>query len=665
MPKTSLEFLATGFCMLQNVYFVNGSFFLVEPENASDPALDVGNWIKERPGAAARDFGVSVVPGWEAVCNASQPFDSLRHIESAIMITDFIPQFEPHLYHMLENMLGVFSTLDHFLQSDVERGNWPEFLVLPQNNQQEFGSATVSLIRALFPRTRIMDQARFRMLTKRGVGLHLKKVVASDRSGADHGGINQMLAGISSHLPGHTWKMSRQVCLSCRAVHPAVSRFSSGYEAVTSSGSEAVLGALQVLPVVTFVDRQSSGNRRLDHTLSRKLFYLLSTRAPWLHFQWIRFETLSFCEQVQVAHSSSVLFGVHGNGLSHVLWMSRPGALIEIFPGSNQRMLAFQQFAEAVELLYFGLDSGTGEVYREGSCQGKWEGGTLLPGCAINGTDLNTIVKNMDVDQVVCLVCQALVEAGLATGLPPCAFCGPFYRDGQELGSGIPSCASAQREILSRSAPSVEDFERCYHKGANYTCEDLRPRHVLYEPDQLAPSDECLGGGLSWGTCRNGEFLCREGSQDSKYRKFLRQHGVLTAHAAAGISRGKVGKEERGEHRLCIVLPFRDGCSEYSLNATGPRTAHLRRFLSHMRGFFHGRDFDFILVHQTARGLFNRALLFNIGANVAESRGCDFVALHDIDRLPLNPDNSFAWPSRPIHLCTNTSDYTWAVNPEP
>jgi hypothetical protein len=509
---TSQALLATGFVFFNNLYFLNGSFLLVEEDNATQPTINVENWIKYRPEGVARYFGVSAVKDFP--CNVSNSTVAMRHIDSAIMITDFLPQYEPHLYHMIENMLGVWATLDHFLGAGLERGTWPDFLVLPQNNQHEFGDATVALIRAMFPRIQIMDQDRFSSLTTHGAGLHFRQVVASDRSGVDHGGINQMIAGISSVLPKHTWKLSKRVCTSCRAVHPAA----------------------RTLPVVTFVDRRMSENRRLDHQKSRDLFSFfqenniyrpadlnIGTRAPWCHLQWIRFETLSFCQQVQVAHSSSVLFGVHGNGLSHVLWMSRPGALIEIFPGSYQRMLAFQQFAEAVQLLYFGLDSGTGQVCREGSCNGTLEGGTLVAGCEINKEEMNTIIFKIDVEQVVCLVCQAVVEAGLATqGLPPCTFCQmnllrqvrrlQRQRPSRDEQLEIPSCVSAQSE-RSRSASSMDNFTKCYHKGMNYTCEDLRPRHVLREPNTLAPSDECLGGGLGWGTCQNGEFLCREGSQ--------------------------------------------------------------------------------------------------------------------------------------------------------
>jgi len=194
MPTTSQDMLASGFIYFKNLYFLNNTFFLVEQASATERTLHAEHWIKDWPGTARRNFGVSVVQGWEAVCNVTKSTDSVRHIERAIMITDFLPKYEPHLYHMLENMLGAWATLDHFLPADVERHTWPEFLILPQNNQQEFGigGATISLIHAIFPRIRIMDEDRFTKISSVGSGVQLREVVASDRSGCDHGGVNQV-----------------------------------------------------------------------------------------------------------------------------------------------------------------------------------------------------------------------------------------------------------------------------------------------------------------------------------------------------------------------------------------------------------------------------------------------------------------------------------------
>jgi hypothetical protein len=91
-----------------------------------------------------------------------------------------------------------------------------------------------------------------------------------------------------------------------------------------------------------FVDRQASSSRRLGGHLSQKLFWFLGTGDARIHFRWIRFEKLSFREQVALSAKTDVLMIVHR--LSHVLWIRKPGALIEIFPGMGNRLLAYQQF---------------------------------------------------------------------------------------------------------------------------------------------------------------------------------------------------------------------------------------------------------------------------------------------------------------------------------
>lgn len=47
---------------------------------------------------------------------------------------------------------------------------------------------------------------------------------------------------------------------------------------------------------------------------------------------------------------------------------------------------------------------------------------------------------------------------------------------------------------------------------------------------------------------------------------------------------------------------------------------------------------------------FNRASLINVGF-LQSRNGCDYIAMHDVDLLPLNPNLSYAYPTRgPFHL---------------
>ncbi|KAI1308325.1 hypothetical protein F5Y03DRAFT_350690 [Xylaria venustula] len=81
--------------------------------------------------------------------------------------------------------------------------------------------------------------------------------------------------------------------------------------------------------VVTFVWRRQS--RRLNN--ENWLLAELGRRNPRITVQVVDFATLSFSEQVRIAHKSDVLVGVHGAGLTHSIFMRQgEGAVVEIQP---------------------------------------------------------------------------------------------------------------------------------------------------------------------------------------------------------------------------------------------------------------------------------------------------------------------------------------------
>ncbi len=48
---------------------------------------------------------------------------------------------------------------------------------------------------------------------------------------------------------------------------------------------------------------------------------------------------------------------------------------------------------------------------------------------------------------------------------------------------------------------------------------------------------------------------------------------------------------------------------------------------------------------------FNRASLINLGFLQAEAEGCDYVGMHDVDLMPLNPNLNYSYPHKgPFHI---------------
>lgn len=93
-------------------------------------------------------------------------------------------------------------------------------------------------------------------------------------------------------------------------------------------------------------------------------------------------------------------------------------------------------------------------------------------------------------------------------------------------------------------------------------------------------------------------------------------------------------------HKLCILVPFRD------------RLEELLEFAPHIRTFLNRQRVRhvIIVVNQVDEHRFNRASLINVG--FLESHGqCDYIAMHDVDLLPLNDELRYDYPEAgPFHV---------------
>ncbi|KYG48203.1 glycosyltransferase family 61 protein [Acidomyces richmondensis BFW] len=79
---------------------------------------------------------------------------------------------------------------------------------------------------------------------------------------------------------------------------------------------------------ITFVDRQEK--RRLLY----KDQYVQSLRSqyPDINIQLVDFASIPLIEQIQIAHSTNILVGVHGAGLTHGMFLMPNSTVVEILP---------------------------------------------------------------------------------------------------------------------------------------------------------------------------------------------------------------------------------------------------------------------------------------------------------------------------------------------
>ncbi|CAK5127012.1 unnamed protein product [Meloidogyne enterolobii] len=88
-------------------------------------------------------------------------------------------------------------------------------------------------------------------------------------------------------------------------------------------------------------------------------------------------------------------------------------------------------------------------------------------------------------------------------------------------------------------------------------------------------------------------------------------------------------------HQLCLLFPFKNrwDLAQFTIPKID---VFLKSQLINLS--------KFLIINQTDNFRFNRASLLNIGALQAKEENCDYIALHDIDIVPLNPALNYSYP---------------------
>jgi xylosylprotein 4-beta-galactosyltransferase len=97
----------------------------------------------------------------------------------------------------------------------------------------------------------------------------------------------------------------------------------------------------------------------------------------------------------------------------------------------------------------------------------------------------------------------------------------------------------------------------------------------------------------------------------------------------------------KDSHQLAVVVPFRD------------RFEELLEFVPHMYQFLNRQrlQHQIWVINQVDKHRFNRASLINVGFLLSRAHGCDYIAMHDVDLLPLNDKLNYSYPQDgPFHV---------------
>jgi hypothetical protein len=278
--------------------------------------------------------------------------------------------FIRHYFHFLEHLVGFWSFYgdQHFLDvtNIVIAGEGSGQLSFDKIRGPN--DLNVHIVKALFPNAKMLSWNDFRAQCK-GKTLRFERAVTSDR---DFRLISPECTSINKLLGAARLELSQE----------ALERFSEKVHSYAKTPPRKNDGKIHV----TYVSRGSP--RRLDFFARRRLISILRG-MPQVSLQVVDLDTLSYKEQVNLIGQTDVLIGVHGNGLSHVLYLPKGACLIELFP-KNICFLDYRLFANARGVDYYGFVEERGFVSDE-EAYSHYRGGN--PNYEIKLLDYKTIYE--------------------------------------------------------------------------------------------------------------------------------------------------------------------------------------------------------------------------------------------------------------------------------
>ncbi|KAE9403549.1 hypothetical protein BT96DRAFT_990210 [Gymnopus androsaceus JB14] len=327
---------ANGFTIFDNLYLRNGTLFVVTANVEAFPAkeailsapLDMAAGRENLPTNEHMQF---IDPREAKGLLGSQP---PLYIDDLTVIVYDTDQFVGHYYHWWgELVLGFWRVYSMLGESDLA---FPTRFMLPfidQGRWRDDAGVNGPLLRAIHPSLSVETLDQWKDFIKLDRTVVFNRVAIINRQA----GHRHPLARKYSKMIAPTMELEPSSNFWA-PLQKALARNLLGYGPFSEMSSKNLKGKnlkSKPKPIVTYVSRQTAKQRRLmpkDHQdLVRGLLQL--EKEGLCQVLIPEMERMPIKEQVEIASRSTIMVGVHGNGLTHQLWMpsSPQSAVIEIF----------------------------------------------------------------------------------------------------------------------------------------------------------------------------------------------------------------------------------------------------------------------------------------------------------------------------------------------
>ncbi|KAF5324356.1 hypothetical protein D9619_011337 [Psilocybe cf. subviscida] len=322
-----------GFTIFDHLYLRNKTFYVVTSSPDAFPPLShiLSQPKDKRPGQnidpTAQEMQIITPEESETILG-----EKANVLKGASFIFWDSKQFMTHYYHWWgELLLGAMRTYSSLSLSTGPLPD-PQRFILPNvdaNNWRDPAGVNGPLTRAAWPNIPIERADFWRDIASLNQTFVFERALIVSRPAAHKSSVvnrqGKMIAGtMNITVPHRFWEPTRR-----RVVQRTV-----GYVPLSTEAGLRLSSPKSEAPVVTYISRQS-GQRSFTPEAHEGLIAALAEldKEGLCQFDVVAMEGLTLSKQIEIAARTTIMVGIHGNGLTHQLWMpsSPKSTIIEIF----------------------------------------------------------------------------------------------------------------------------------------------------------------------------------------------------------------------------------------------------------------------------------------------------------------------------------------------
>ncbi|KAF9485879.1 hypothetical protein BDN70DRAFT_970009 [Pholiota conissans] len=308
--------------MCDKLYLLNGIVYIVSDHPSAIPDLrfiySTGAYIEE--GNPSPDSRLPTSEDIQVISTktAARLFGTGAHVIDGVSFLVNDPPHITHYYHWAAELWfgfwRTYTSLDLVISAEGNSTLPPArrilFRHLDNHHWRDYASMNQWVLRSSFPSAVMEFKDGWFDRAEMGRAFVFERVIVADRSSAMlsyNYARYQRTAGAPNALPGgmNWWQPIRNNVVQFAGLH-------------SETG-----GGTTKTPVITYISRQKWGRRMLipeHHDRLVKALYKLRDDYGY-EVNVVNAESMSRKDQIRLAARTTIMMGVHGNGLTSLLWM--------------------------------------------------------------------------------------------------------------------------------------------------------------------------------------------------------------------------------------------------------------------------------------------------------------------------------------------------------